>query len=238
MHHHFARFAGNGERGLTFEIEMLLAADPQRAFEAARRARQGAGRVAAPEFVVRQNALAGLQRVLDGDGGLRLGDVDPGEPGGPARLVASGRDDGENRLIVEQNLLVGEQRLVGERRRNVVPARDVGGGEHGDDALGGAHRGKIEPAQRPARLVGQADRDVQRPGGLADVVDIGRGAADVQARRIMGERLVDDRRLDFERDASGFPYSAAWRAPMRVASSPPATSISALRRRLAATRER
>jgi hypothetical protein len=33
---------------------------------------------------------------------------------------------------------------------------------------------------------------MQRPGGLPYIVDIGRRAADMQARRIMGERLVDD----------------------------------------------
>ena len=43
------------------------------------------------------------------------------------------------------------------------------------------------------RLVGHADGDMQRARGLADVVDIGRGAAHVQARGIVRVRLVDDR---------------------------------------------
>ena len=53
--------------------------------------------------------------------------------------------------------------------------------------------------KRSRRLVGHADGDMQRARGLADVVDIGRGAAHMQARGIVRMRLVDDRGLDFQR---------------------------------------
>ena len=95
---------------------------------------------------------------------------------------------------MEEDLVVREQRLVVEGRRDVVLAGNVGGGQHRDDARRRAHGGKIERAQPPAGLVGHADRDVQRALRLADVVDIGRRAAHVQARRIVGMRLVDDAR--------------------------------------------
>ena len=127
---------------------MLLAADVEHALEPMRRARKRGGGVAAAEFIVGQHALAGLQRVLDRDrraSPRRCRSWRAARRGAPRR--GSSRDDRENRLIVEQDLLVGEQRLVGESGRDVVLAGNVGGGQHRDDALGGAHRGEIEPAQ-------------------------------------------------------------------------------------------
>ncbi len=123
------------------------------------------------EFVIGQHARAGRQRVLDGDRRRSFRDVDAREPRGAAGRVARARDDREQRLAVEEDLLVGEQRLVGENGRDVVLAGNVGGGQHRNDAVGRAHRGKIEPAQRAARLVGHADGDMQRALRLANVVD-------------------------------------------------------------------
>ena len=56
---------GIGERDLAFEIEMLLAADGELAFEPMRRGGQRGRDVAAAKIVVGQHARAGLQRVLD-----------------------------------------------------------------------------------------------------------------------------------------------------------------------------
>ena len=94
---------------------------------------------------------------------------------GAPRFVARSRDDGEQRLAVN----TGSPRSANsgsslEDRRDVVVAGNVGGGQHRDDAGRGAHRVEIERAQLARRLVGPADRDMQRPCGFADVVDIGR----------------------------------------------------------------
>ena len=135
-----------------------------------------------------------------------------------------------NRISLSAN-----KRLVGEDGRDVVLAGNVGGGQHRDDARRGAHGGKIESAQGAARLVGHADRDMQRPVRLADVVDIGRRAADVQARRIMRQRLVDDRRRSSGASPVGF-IQRHGASPIRVGALAPEISISAFSRRLAATR--
>ncbi len=68
VHRHFVAFAGHGERSLAFEIEMFLPAD----FELAGELVGGLvdrGRGLAPsERIILLHALAGYQRVGDGDG--------------------------------------------------------------------------------------------------------------------------------------------------------------------------
>jgi len=172
---------------------MLLAADAEDALQPMRRFGERALRVAAAVGVIVLHPQARFDRVFDGERRLLFLDVDLGETHGAARRVARRRRDGEQGLAVEQDLVVGEQGFVGERRRDVVLAGNVGGGQRRHDAFGGAHGGEVEAAQHAVRLVGHADGDMQRPLRLADVVDIGRGAADVEARRIVGMRLVDDR---------------------------------------------
>ncbi len=103
----------------------------------------------------------------------------------------SRRDDGEQRLAEEADIGVGEERVVAEGGRHVVLAGDVGGGEHGHDAGRGAHGRDIEREQAPARLRRLADGDVQRALGLADVVDILRGALDVLDAGIVRQGLAD-----------------------------------------------
>ena len=173
---------------------MLLAADAQRARKPPRRRGQPARRVAAAVGVILLHLEIAGERVLDRQRRLRLFDVDLGQPRGAPRRVARLGGDDEQSLAMEQDLVERQQRLVGENRRDVVLAGNVGGGQHGDDAGGGAHGGEIEALQPAVRLVGHADGEMQRPLRLADVVDIGRGAADVQPRRIVRMRLVDDRR--------------------------------------------
>ncbi len=153
VHRHLVAFAGNGERGLALEIEMLLAADRELALEPVRGGGDRGLRVAAAEGVVVLHARAGLQRVGDGDRRRPRLDLDPAEPRGAARLVAGAGDDGEQRLAVEHDLALGEQRLVGEHRRDVVLAGNVGRGDHRDDAGRGpdAPRGRgfsVRPRRR------------------------------------------------------------------------------------------
>src|SRR5579864_8473711 len=103
---------------------MLLAADRKLTLEPALGPVDRRGRVAAAEAVILLNACAALERIGDGDGRrLRL-DVDFRQPRRPARLIARARDDCEQSLAVEDDLLLDEQGLVGEDRRDVVPARN------------------------------------------------------------------------------------------------------------------
>ena len=91
---------------------------------------------------------------------------------------------------------------------------------------------QIKALQPAAGLVGHADRDMQRSRGLADVVDIGRRALNMQAGGIVRQRLVDDRGREVE---FGSRHSAAWSTPIRVGALAPEISISAFSSRLAAT---
>ena len=108
---------------------------------------------------------------------------------------------------MEKDFLFGKQRLVGECRRDIVLAGNVGRGDHRDDAGRGADGGEIEPDELARRLVRHTDCDVQRSRGLADVVEVGRGAAHVQTRRIVGMRLMDDAGLFLQRNDRDFDFS-------------------------------
>ena len=92
MDQHVAVLAGDGERDLAFEVEMLLAADPELAGDLPRRARDLLGGVAALEIVVREHRGVGDERVVDVDqrhaGAVAiLGERAP--PGGPASRVSA-----------------------------------------------------------------------------------------------------------------------------------------------------
>ena len=172
---------------------MLLAADRELALQPVRGLVDRGRRVAAPEGIVVLNPPAADERIRDRDRRRSGLDVDLREPRRPARLVALARDDREQGLAVEQDLVEREQGLVGENRRDVVLAGNIGRRQNGDDARGAAHRFQTQALQFAGGLVGHADRDMQRARGLADVVDISRRALDVQAGGIVRQRLVNDR---------------------------------------------
>ena len=150
-------------------------------------------RVAAAERIVVLNPCAADKRIRDRDRGSLGFDVDLRKPRRPARLVAIARDDREQSLAVEQDLIEGEQRLIGKNRRNVVLAWNIRRRQDRDDARGRAHRLQLQALQFAGGPVGHTDRDMQRARGLADVVDIGRCALNMQARGIMRQRFVNDR---------------------------------------------
>ena len=172
---------------------MLLAADRKLAIQPARGPVDRGRRVAAAERIVVLNARAADERIGDRDRRRAGLDVDLGEPRRPARLIARARDDREQSLAVEHNLIEGEQRLIGEDRRDVVLARNIRRGQNRDDARGAADCLEAQALQFAGGLIGHADRDMQRARGLANVVDVSRRALDMQARGIMRQRLVNHR---------------------------------------------
>ncbi len=159
---HLAPLAGRSHRDLSFEIEMLLPADVELAFEPMRREAKRRLHVAAAEIVIRQHARAAGEGVVNSKRRLGLGDVDLRELRRAPRRVARLGDDGEQGLAAIENLVGGEERLVLERRRDVVGAGNVGGRQHGDDAGRGADGFEIEGAQFSRRLVRHADGDMQQ----------------------------------------------------------------------------
>ena len=171
---------------------MVLAADALHALEPVRRGGHRARDVAAFE----------LQRLGDEGvvGGDRLGDVgdvrqglvlDLGERRGAAGGVAGLGDDREDRLAVELDGLLGEDRVVVLADRADVVVRDVGGGQHVDDAGGGADRVEVDRDDLGVGLVGEPEVGVQGADRLGDVVGVLGEAGDVLVRRVVALLGVD-----------------------------------------------
>ena len=228
---------GIAERDLPFEVEMLLPADAERAIQAVRSGIDGRIGVAAQEGVVRLHHAVRGDGVLDGDEGFGLRDLHFRKPRGAAGGIARLRHDGEERLLVVEDLPLRQRRLVGRRWSDVVAARHIGGRHNGDDAGIGGHGREIQAGQPSRRLGRKAQRDMKQARRLAQIVDVGRGALHLQRRGIMRDRLADDLerilRLVIVRDgllnAEGFkphgrppPGAAGGCACLRRRRSPPA----------------
>ena len=180
---------GMASDDLAFEIEMLLPADAQLALHAAAALFASAAALSSlRKRVVRQDARARRRAPRRPMTQRRAGrDLDLGEPRGAARLLARLRHHGEHHLAVELDLAVGEHRIVAGDRADIVLAGNIRGGQHRDDAGRGAHRVEIDAEQLPGRDRRAADRDVQQPFRLADVVDEGRAAGDVLRRGVVAQ---------------------------------------------------
>ncbi|ABA47595.1 hypothetical protein BURPS1710b_3214 [Burkholderia pseudomallei 1710b] len=188
---HRAVFLRHRVGDLPFEIELLLAAQRELARIAMRGVRDPRGRVAAREPHRRQYVRIGRARRLRGQDRRPFFVFDLRETRGAARGVVRRRDDDEHRLPDVLNDAVGKHRIVVDDRPAIVRARNVGRGQHRDDARRRAHR--VEPHRRDprVRLRGQAERRVQRARDERDVVDVGGAPAHVQMRGFMRPRDVD-----------------------------------------------
>ena len=190
---HVLLLAGDGERNLAFEVEMILPADRHRALEPARTFRQR-GRDIAPfelERVGHQRAAGRTgRRDIEHRRGLLIDRLRQHRrlPRRRARL----RDHGEERLAVMQDRLRREDRLVmAMRRGDVVGARNIGRRQHRDHAGRRQHGREIERHQPPMGDAAETKIGVQQPLRRSDVVDI-----DGFARDMAGGGIVDARRSD------------------------------------------
>ncbi len=145
MHQHVAALLGEGQRGLAFEVEVLLAAHFERAFDDGLRGGEAGGEVAAAVFAgaLLETGVGG-ERVVDGEQGGMLFVGDLGEAGGLAGGEVGLGHDEEDRLADVVDLAGGEQGLVVGGRGDVVGGGQVFGGEHGHHAGGGADGAEIE----------------------------------------------------------------------------------------------
>jgi hypothetical protein len=107
------------------------------------------------------------------------------------RQVARLGDHREHRLAEVVDDAVGEDRIVVDDRPAVVRAGDVGGDQHGDDARHRRDALAVDGDEAAVRDGREAERGVQRAGELGQVVDVGRGAGDVQVRRLVRQRSAD-----------------------------------------------
>ena len=184
MHGHLV-LAGNGERHLAFEIEVLLSAHPEGARDPPRARRQRGGAVALVEGVIGKDVGVGLERVVHLDQRLFSGDLDLAEPRRAAGEIAGLGDHREHHLAIEFDGGGGEHGIVAHDRADVVLAGNIGGGEHRDHTGRAAHRFQIDPQDAATRRRGSAGSEVQRSLGFAQVVDIDGGAADVTHGGVM-----------------------------------------------------
>ena len=233
--------AGNGERHLAFEIEVLLPADMEGAGEPARARRERRRAVALGERVVGQDVAIGFERVVDADQRPLRRDLDLAEARGAARDVAGLGDHREHHLAVEFDRIGGEHGIVAHHGTDVVAPGNIGRGEHRDDAGDLAHGVEIDAQDAPAGRRRPAGREMQRALGLAQVVDVDgacrrRGAPRNRARSAGRRRAATDRgSADHEAAAWASSRHPTTRVVWEVA---PPISISALRSSACATRKR
>ena len=147
---HAAVLARDRQRDLAFEVEVVLAAGAHGAAQAMRR-RAPARAAASPRVTCTGGSTydcAG-ERVVDGeDRGQRL-EVELARACAARRAVLHvGRPRPRTPAGPRtRRVLVREDRIVVLDRADVVDARNVGGGDHGDHARRGAHRGEVDAAQ-------------------------------------------------------------------------------------------
>ena len=95
---------------------------------------------------------------------------------------------GKYRLTDKFHQAIGEDRIIVEDRATIVVAGDVIRGDYRDHAGRGAHRVEIDFADSRVRFAAEAERDIQRPRELGDIVDISRIARHVQGCGFMRNR--------------------------------------------------
>ena len=127
MDEHFVVLAGDRHGDLAFEVEVVLAADGDPAFQTAGSGGDGLGGVAALQRHGREHDFAGFPSFGRGQDGVEVFVFRHGEAGGAAGLVAGFGGDGEQGLAGVFDHVVGEQRFV-------VPA-------HAADVVGAGHVG-------------------------------------------------------------------------------------------------
>ena len=186
-HVHVAGLAGRREGDLAFEIEMVLAAAAHLAGQPVRGLGEAGGEIAAGDRLRRADIVLARDRLLDGqDCGQRLiGDGD--ELRRRARLVERRRRHRGHRLAGIGDAIGGEQRLVAADRRDVVLARDVRGGDDGDDARSGAGARAIDRENAGVRVGAEHQRGFERAARGRDIVDIERLARDMAAGAVVAD---------------------------------------------------
>jgi hypothetical protein len=171
---HVLVLAGDGERDLAFEVEMLLTADRHRAFQPARARGHGRRDIAAFELErVGDEPAAGRTRGGDVEERGLFGVLCLRQHGGMAGLFARFGDHCEERLAVEPDPIGREDRLVmAMRRGDVVGAGNIGRRQHRNDAGRGTHRIEIERGELPMGDPAQAEIGVKQAFRRGDVVDV------------------------------------------------------------------
>jgi hypothetical protein len=100
--------------------------------------------------------------------------------------------DGEHHLIVKFDGLVHEHGVIARNRAHVVPARDIGSGQHRDNARRTPHGIEVDAGDAAARGRRAAHCNVQSPSGFAQVINIGGAAGHMAHCGIVPDRYAND----------------------------------------------
>ncbi len=176
---HAAVFAGHYRGNLRLQVEMLLAADVQRALQAMRRAGQRGGGIADAVLVAVEDEMALAQGLDHVEHRFQVFVLDDRRHGRLARGFQAVGGDRQDHLSDILHLAIGQQRVAGHHRADVELAGNVGGGEGDGDAgelVAGRH---VEAGDAGVGALAQARIDVQLVGKLQAIVDVDRLAADV-----------------------------------------------------------
>ena len=183
--------AGNGERDLALEVEVLLPTHAHAAFEPVGRGGNGCIWITATEAVGQGQEGARVHGLVHGEDGGLLGIGDIREPSGPACGLARRCGDSEQRLAQMLDAAGREYRIVvvTATGAHVVATRNIGGGEHGYDARCGSHHREVERGDLGVRSLAHAERDMECARRLGDVVGVEGRARDVPDRAVVGDRV-------------------------------------------------
>ncbi len=188
---HAAAFLGNGIRDLAFQVELLLTADVQLAFQLMPGALEGGFDVAACQVHRRHHEGLRLARRLRREDCWQFFVFDLRLAGSAAGVVVRVRDHDENGLADILNQSFGQNRVVVDDGAAVVGARDILVRIHGHHARRCFHRIEIHRQNIGVCLGRGAQRGMQRALRLRDVVSVGSFAQNMQHRRFVFVRLPD-----------------------------------------------
>ena len=196
--------------GLSLQVEVLLTADLDLAVDGARAAGEGGGGVALdvdPRPVL--EPAVGGERLLDRQDGFERLDLDPPLSRGAPRRQMAGGDDEIDRLAEVEHVVDRQERLVMRRGADVIGVRQITRRQHRDHTRRVAHAVEVEARDPATRHVGQTEAEVQRPGGRGNVVDVARGAGDVQRGGVMGQGARNAHAVTFSTSVA-IPSDSAW----------------------------
>ena len=185
---HILVLAGHGHGDLTFEIEVILPADAETALDATRRRRHRGTGIAAPQGQRIGHII--MTRIPGGDRIQREGQgliLDLCLLRSAAGLIAALGDNGEDRLAPEQHMVLGEDRIVMLAiGRDIVDARQVGGGQHAQHAGMGQRVGEIHAGDPAMRAFRQAQIGMDQTLRLGKIVGVVGPAGDMLDGAVMG----------------------------------------------------
>ena len=172
---------GRGNRRLALEVELLLAAARELAFDSVLRLAPRACEVSSLDATRRPEERALSNRLLDAQDGWLLIDEDAHGVATTARCIHAGSGDDDDRLPDVVDAIFREKRLVREDRAEAVVSGNVRGGEHRDDAFGAARLVDVDVEDPAVRARTAGERNLDLVGLRNDVVDEQRLAGHVAA---------------------------------------------------------